>query len=273
MTAQPTPAERVRAIGQVVRAEVARLVDELRADPPLWDRPSACAGWTVGDVAAHMAESNDRFLRIVSAVLDGQPVPAFSPQQRAERQAAVKARGREAVLDQLAGCAYAVFDRLEAATPEALARTVTVPAGTLTLAQVAGQRLSELALHSWDIRSAADPRAALAPATVPLLLDGVLASVGRLAGNRVPADRTLTYRLELAGEAGGPVTVTLAGGQASAQRGAPERADATLYLPAEAAIRLLWGRLALERALAAGTVSVEGDRAAALLLGEIFRGV
>jgi uncharacterized protein (TIGR03083 family) len=273
MTAQPTPAERVRAIGQVVRTEVARLVDELRADPTLWDRPSACAGWTVGDVAAHMAESNDRFLRIVSAALDGQPVPAFSPQQRAERQAAVKARGREAVLDQLAGCAYAVFDRLEAATPEALARTVTVPAGTLTLAQVAGQRLSELALHSWDIRSAADPRAALAPATVPLLLDGVLASVGRLAGNRVPTDRTLTYRLELAGEAGGPVTVTLAGGQASAQRGAPERADATLYLPAEAAIRLLWGRLALERALAAGTVSVEGDRAAALLLGEIFCGV
>ncbi|MBX5490261.1 MAG: maleylpyruvate isomerase family mycothiol-dependent enzyme [Chloroflexi bacterium] len=273
MTAQSTPSERVRTIGSVVRTEVARLTDELRADPSLWDRPSACSEWTVGDVACHMAESNDRFLQIVSAALDGQPVPEFSPQQRAERQAAVKARGRDAVLAQLVERVNAVFDRLENATPEGLARTVTVPAGTLSMAQVASQRLSEVALHSWDIRSAADPRAGLAPATVPLLLDGVLGSVGRLAGRRVPADRALTYYLDLSGEAGGPVTLTLADGQATARRGAPAHADVTLHLPAEAAIRLFWGRLGLERALADGSVRAEGDRAAALLLNEIFRGV
>lgn len=273
MAEQQSPAARVGAIGQVVRGDVAQLTGTLTADGDLWERPSACEGWAVADVVSHMAESNDRFLAIIGAALDDGPAPEFTPQQRAERQATVRAAGRQAALDQLTQRVNAVFDRLETAGPEGLARTVTVPAGKLSLAQVATQRLTEVALHGWDVRSAADPRAGLSAGAAPLLLDSVLGSVTRLAGKNVPADANSTYRLELSGEVGGPVTVALAEGKATATRGAPDGAVATLRMPAEAAIRLFWGRLDLERALGDGTVQVEGDAAAARALNGVFRGV
>ena len=37
------------------RAELADLIEAIDArDPASWDTPSLCAGWTVGDVAAHL---------------------------------------------------------------------------------------------------------------------------------------------------------------------------------------------------------------------------
>jgi putative sterol carrier protein len=63
------------------------------------------------------------------------------------------------------------------------------------------------------------------------------------------------------------------GGVVAAVRGAPARADATLRLPSEAFIRLLWGRCDLTSAAERGTVQIEGDREAALALNQVFRGV
>src|SRR5262249_37742543 len=116
-------ASAVATTGRVVRAQVAELADSLRdVDAAQWDAPSACTDWAIGDVAAHMAESNDRFLQIIEATLAGAEVPAFSPQERAARQAAVKAAGSAAVLAQLQQRVGAVFDRLENASPDQLAR-------------------------------------------------------------------------------------------------------------------------------------------------------
>ena len=271
---EQSQASAVATTGRVVRAQVAALVDSLRdVDAAQWDAPSACTEWAIGDVAAHMAESNDRFLQIVEATLADAAVPAFSPQERVARQAAVKAGGSAAVLAQLQQRVGAVFDRLEGASPEQLARTVQVPAGQLSLAQVAGQRLSEVTLHCWDIRSARQRGATLDPEGAALLLDSILANVPRLANKEALGDRRATYGLELSGPGGGPITLAIADGAARASRGATATADATLRLPVEAAIRLFWGRLDLERGIAEGLVAVQGDETAVRSLAGVFRGV
>jgi uncharacterized protein (TIGR03083 family) len=274
MAQEQSPQGRVAAVGRVIRGQLGRLAGELRGlDAGGWDAPSACTGWAVKDVAAHMAESNDRFYQVISAALRGESGPEFTAPQRAERQAAVRAGSTDAIVDQLVGRGAACFDMLEGATVEDLARMVTVPAGQLSLEQVAPQRLSECTLHSWDIRVARDAGATLDADAVPLLLDGAIAGAGRLGSRGAPNARDATYAVDVTGPGGGPVGVVVGQGAVRASRGAPARADATLRLPGESFVRLLWGRLDLRRAVQSGTVAVEGDRELAYALEGVFRGV
>ncbi len=273
MAIDQSPQARAQAASRVVRAQIEALAADLGAlDAPGWAAQSFCDAWSVRDVASHMAESNDRFLQIVTAALDDAAVPDFPAALRAERQAAVRARPTADIVDQLVRCTGAVLDRLEAAAPGELARTVTVPAGHLVLAQLPVQRLTEWTLHSWDIRWARDRQVTLDADAAPLLLDAVLANVGRLGGRGAASAPPATYRLNLAGSGGGPVTITVADGAARGTRGATDRPDATLAMPVEAAVRLIWGRLDLEQALADGTARLDsGDRSVALALGRLFR--
>jgi uncharacterized protein (TIGR03083 family) len=266
------PQNQVRAVGLVIRAQLGAIGEELRAlDAAGWDAPSWCEGWAIKDVSAHMAESNDRFYRIVSAALEGAPVPDFTAAERAERQAAVKGQGSAEIVRQLQARGNATFDLLEGASVEALARTVTVPAGRLTLLEVAPQRLNECTLHSWDIRYARDRDTTLDEAAVPFLLDRVIAAAPRFGGRGAAGASGATYHIQLGGPSADAVTLAVADGVVTATRGASDRADVTLRMPAEAFIRLVWGRLDLVGAIDAGTVEVEGSRDQAHDLGRLFR--
>jgi len=100
-----------------------------------------------------------------------------------------------------------------------------------------GLRLNEHTLHTWDVAVALDPRATLLPEAVPFVLDGV-GLIARFTGKPSEAEgvhvrtshphRDVTIVL-------GPDAVSIA---PSTDRDAPD-----LELPAEALIRLLYGRL------------------------------
>jgi uncharacterized protein (TIGR03083 family) len=272
MTQQQSAEEKVQTLGRAVRATVRDLCAELRAlDEPDWEAPSACTEWTVRDVTAHMAESNDRFFQVVRAAVADEPPPAMSTEERAARREAVKARPTPKIIDQLEQRMSAIFDLLERAPAATLARTVTVPAGQLTLDQVAATRLSESTLHTWDIRSARDRAATLPSESAALMLPSVLAQAPRLARRERLQGLTATYLLETTGPGGGPVTLEVRDGAARVSRGAPKQADATIRLPVEACIRLIWGRLDLEHAIAAGIAQADDDRDAVQRLGKLFR--
>jgi hypothetical protein len=53
-------------------------------------------------------------------------------------------------------------------------------------------------------------------------------------------------------------------------RGAAGQADVTLRLPLETLLRFVWGRVALQTALADGTIQVDGDEDKVLALGRVF---
>jgi uncharacterized protein (TIGR03083 family) len=108
--------------------------------------------------------------------------------------------------------------------------------GTRDLGGLTAMRLSEHAVHTWDIAVALDPDATIAPEAVGLLVDQLPGTASR--GKAVPGaaplvvtttDPARTYRITFEPD----LSVQFVDGVAAAD----------LTLPAEAFIRLVYGRL------------------------------
>jgi hypothetical protein len=109
---------------------------------------------------------------------------------------------------------------------------------TMDLAGLLGLRLSEHAIHTWDVAVAIDPDALVAQEAVDLMIDRLGMMVGFMGKKQEPPvvvavtttdpDRSLTL------DTGG---VTIAPGDPGASAGA------SMVLSAEAFIRLVYGRL------------------------------
>jgi uncharacterized protein (TIGR03083 family) len=133
----------------------------------------------------------------------------------------------------------------------------------LDTAGLARMRLSEHAIHTWDIAVALDPAATVAPDAVRLLVD----TLGQLAARTAkPGGKQWRLRVSTSSperhftlETGETVTLVEAGGD----EGLPG-----LRLPAEAFVRLVYGRLDPAHTPPAETRQVSLDE-----LREIFPGL
>jgi uncharacterized protein (TIGR03083 family) len=191
--------------------------------------------WTVAQVASHLGSQAEIFDLFLTAGLDGTEAPdgdVFTPIW--DRWNALPAPA------QLADSVVAndkLLARLEGLTPaQQDSFTLSMFGTTVDIAGLAGLRLGEHALHTWDIAVALDPAAVLLPDAVALLID-TLPNMAAQAGTPVPAgapvavavtdpDRSFDLTLDPA------VTLTPTTGG---------RPDVTF--PAEAFIRLVAGRL------------------------------
>ena len=119
------------------------------------------------------------------------------------------------------------------------------------LAGVLGLRLSEHALHTWDIAVMLDPAAKVAPDAVDLLVDRLPLMAGFM-GKQAPAPVAVAVATAVPDRA-----FTLdTGGVTLAPAGAGDAPTASLALPAEAFLRLVYGRLGDEPGLQASGVTV-----------------
>jgi hypothetical protein len=134
-------------------------------------------------------------------------------------------------------------------------------------------RLSELSLHSWDARVAPDPTARLLFVSVGPLVDNTLAFVARRSSVEERARLAGTfYQLDLEGRTRQRVALAVRAEGVSVEEPGRANPRATLWLTAEAFVRLVAGRFPLEAAERNGEVAIEGDRAAALRLNQLFSG-
>jgi uncharacterized protein (TIGR03083 family) len=199
--------------------------------------PSYCSDWPIAQVVSHLGSQAEIFGLWVDAGLNGQDPPgrdefvpvwdrwnAKSPQAKA----ADGLRADEATLER--------FESLDA--DEQARLSLHVFGMDLDAVGLARMRFSEHAVHTWDIAVTLDPAATLAPDAVALLvdtLDQLVARAGKPDGKQrkvrvLTSDPDRRFTLET-GEA---ITLTPSDGEP----GLPE-----LRLPAEAFIRLLYGRL------------------------------
>jgi uncharacterized protein (TIGR03083 family) len=240
--------ERLRAVAGSLDA------DQLR-------RRSYASEWSIAQVLSHIGSQAEIFGLFLDAGLSGQDPPgpeAFAPiwgvwnAKSPEEQAADALRADETVTE-----------RFESIDDEQRKRFALKLFGMdFDATGLARMRLGEHAVHTWDIAVALDPAATLAPDAVDLLIDTLGQLVAR-AGKPGGAQRRLHvstsspvrhFTLET-GE-----TVTLAASGYS--EGLPE-----LALPAEAFIRLVYGRLD-----PAHTPPVETRRADLDELRQVFPG-
>jgi uncharacterized protein (TIGR03083 family) len=195
--------------------------------------------WTLAQVASHIgssAEIWDLYLGAGLAGTDGPGIDQIRPIWDRWNAKPGLQQARDAVADDLALLGH--VGRLSPAERESwqldmFGRQSDLP-GMLRM------RLSEHALHTWDIVVALDPAATVAGDAVGLIVD-TLPMLTHWAGRGSPQPATVhvvttdpgrQFRLELTADA---AALTPADG--------PGDAAATLRLPAEAMVRLVYGRL------------------------------
>jgi uncharacterized protein (TIGR03083 family) len=142
---------------------------------------------------------------------------------------------------------------LEGLTPKELANLRFAVFGSeRDVAGLARMRLSEHAIHTWDVAVALDPSATIAPTAATFLIDSVEQTLG-YAGK--PSGLYATVRVRTTEPARDLALVI--GDTVSATPWSDGVATAELELPAEAFLRLVTGRLDPEHTPAVSVSGVE----------------
>jgi uncharacterized protein (TIGR03083 family) len=204
--------------------------------------PTGAAEWDVSQVLSHLGSGAEISQNTLQVSLEGKPNPGL------EFNKAIWARydnaNRRERLEWFLAANEALTQSYESLSEE-VRDSLRIDMGFLPapvdVATAGGFRLSELALHSWDVRAGTDPGAAVAPEATPILakrvggLAGFLGKPDKLAGKQaVIAVTTTDPALDFTLSLGERITIA---------EGTPEQPDGTLTLPAEAFVRLIVGRL------------------------------
>lgn len=210
-------------------------------DPGQLEQRSYASEWSIAQVLSHLGSQAEIFGLFLDAGLSGQDPPgpdAFHPiwdtwnAKSPQAQAADALRADQATVER--------FESLDADEQARLRlHLFGMELGTAGLARM---RMSEHAIHTWDVLVALDPAATVAPDAVVLLIDTLDQLVARSAKpdgkqRKVRVTTTNPERTFIL-ETGDAVTLVAADGEAPPELGLSE-----LRLPAEAFVRLLYGRL------------------------------
>ena len=216
---------------EVLRATVEPLdVDQLR-------QRSYAKEWSIAQVLSHLGSQAEIFGLFLDAGLTGQDPPgqeAFLPIWDSWNNREPQAQAQDGLRAD-----NATLERFESLTDDERARLRLKLFGMdLDVTRLAQMRVSEHALHTWDVAVTLDPAATVAPDAVALLIDtlGELAAMAAQPDGKQRELRVSTSDPErhFVLETGEHVTLTSTGDAADL----PE-----LRLPAEALVRLFHGRL------------------------------
>jgi uncharacterized protein (TIGR03083 family) len=243
-----------------LRSSVSRLRDVVsRLGDADVTRRAYPAEWTIADVLSHLGSGAVITQRRLEDTLAGTPTPDdFAPGVWDEWNAKTPVAQRD---DALAADA-ALLARLEAVTSEEAGRlTFAMGPMSLDFADFVGMRLNEHALHVWDVEVVDDPAATLPRQAAEIVVDN-LSLIARFTGRPTGDSTTITVAttdpvrvFEVALE---PDSVTFGPGS--------DTDSVDLELPAEAFVRLVYGRLDSEH-------TPPGDHGAALdVLRRVFPG-
>jgi uncharacterized protein (TIGR03083 family) len=259
----------------LIQAEAERLAQYLATLPPdAWRQPSACQGWEVRDVVAHLIQGAQFYVHTISRGVQGDMVrpPELVPPAIARAafiaQSAIACRERlgeallptfrtqyvelSALLAQLSG---GDWEKLCYYTSEPRSRPVR---------EFLALSVQELAIHGWDIRSRLEPAFHLSPASVAVLVQHTPRRLGRPHRAVFPlppeCPGPVRFRWELRGAVVDTHDIIVEHGRCRMEPAAASAAQVTFRGEAETFVLLLYQRLLLTVATATGSLVVEGDR-------------
>lgn len=231
---------------------------------------SACDAWRVRDVAGHLVNRAERQIASMTRGRAGNsgPPAGFSPPSDLIAMSAANADADIAYTDSLGdsltdtfGDRYRELHRLLDGFSGAEWRCDCwhPRRGSMTAREYVSQRIQELAVHDWDIRSALDPDAGLHPDAIPVLLR-MSAHWLRSAYNpgAQPPNGPVRYRFALSDSE--PMDILVEAGGAQAGAGLHDGSiDLTIQCDANTYLLLAYGRLDLEAAVESGRLRASGD--------------
>jgi uncharacterized protein (TIGR03083 family) len=213
-------------------------------------QPSYDSEWTIADVLSHLGSQAEIFGLMVDAGLTGKDAPgpdAFGPIWEVWN-----ARSPEEQRSESAAANESLMRRLEGLEPSELEAFRLAAFGTeVDAARLLRMRLSEHAVHAWDIDVAFQPDILVAPDAVELLIDGLPELVAR-AGK--PSAVPATVEVVTTQPDRRFVLVT---DGVRLEPFSDQATDGSVHLPGEALVRLIYGRLD-DQHLGSGDVETTG---------------
>jgi len=203
--------------------------------------------WSIGQVLSHIATGSIFFKFILEAGLAGEPVPAIDVMRPIWDEWNAKSpeeQTRDGV--EADGALMAAFEALD--TQQRADWELDMFGMHPDFAGLLQMRLSEHAVHTWDFVVALDPKAQLLPDAVDLLIDTLERLVARVGK---PLDQQLVIGVETDAPSRNFVLTVDAEGATLEPLDARSDADRLLAIPAEAFVRLVYGRLDPEHTPAA----------------------
>jgi uncharacterized protein (TIGR03083 family) len=204
--------------------------------------PTGADEWDVSQVLSHLGSGAEIAQNGLQAALEGKPNPGMEFNKTVwARYDGASRRDRLAWFLAANEATTQSYESLNEETRDSLKIDMGFLPAPVDVATAASFRLNELALHSWDVRVGIDPAATIAPEATPHLLPRMELMAGFLGKPDALEGRRFLIAVTTTGPAS-ELTLDL-GERVSVSAGAPERADGTLTLPAEAWVRLVTGRL------------------------------
>ena len=227
-------AREVLAVCRRSHERLSGLVEPL--DDPGLERGSYCTDWTIAAVLSHLGSQSEIFDLFAEAALSGGESPSqddFRPiwDSWDAKPPAAKRSDSRAANDRL-------LRRIEGLGDEQLASLRIKMFGLdVGVAGLLRMRLSEHAVHTWDVAVALDPGVEIAADAVETMIDKLPDMVARVGQK---ADRPTTVAITT-GRPERHFVLETGGVELRPARG--DKAAASIELGAEALIRLVYGRL------------------------------
>ena len=145
--------------------------------------------------------------------------------------------------------------------------------GSALLRHRPADRLLELVVHGWDIRSRREPDARLSDESVPVLVEVILGRIFRWLfhpGPRLPT--LIRYRVVLTGTGASEHDIVVAGDQAKVEPAGTAVAHVIFRCDTETCVLLMLGRLPLPDALVQSRLVAEGAMEQVSAFAQWFQG-
>ena len=259
--------------------EVIRLVDfeatRLREflsglDEQSWSRDSACEGWALGDVVAHLSAGAEGWVNSITRALAGDagPPPGQSFLAAGERGSDIISQGaisyRQQAGSKLLENYIAGYDRLCQLLSELHAWDWEKPCyhrrGPIPISEYVEVRVQELVVHAWDIRSGLDDSAGLWEESLALMVGRVPRWLRGAFRPGLGLPTPTLYRFEVSAPVAVHQDVLVNEDVFQLAPAAESAADVTFQCDTGDYLLFIYGRLGLDQAVSAGKVAIQGPR-------------
>jgi uncharacterized protein (TIGR03083 family) len=211
---------------------------------------SMCTDWTVARVLSHLGSGAEIGLGTLEANVAGREPPGQEANPQIwDRWNAMEPREMASGFVAADRQLVAAFEALDEDQLASMQIKLPFLPDRIDVAGAVGFRLSEHALHSWDVFAAFDPDATVAPDSTELLIARLPMMVG-LIGRFTPRETRPAEATAISittSEPAGEFVLELGDDVALRPATGADTVDGELTIPAEALLRLIAGRLRPDR--------------------------
>jgi len=247
-----------------------------------WSRQSACEGWVIGDVVAHLTSGAENWTNSINRALIGDAGPPagqtfLTEGDRGSATTAETARASYQQLEtQLLDRFIAGYGHLAQALSHLSAEDWTKSCyhrrGPMPVGDYVEVRVQELVVHGWDVRWGVDHAAELWEESLALMVGRVPRWVSNAFRPGLDLPTPVRYRFDVQSPVPVHEDFLVKGDSFQAELAGDGPADVTFRCNTGVYTLLIYGRLDVEAAITAGQLTVDGSRELAANFTAWFQG-